>query len=101
MSQAFYERPILNSPYEYPGRHWQLDDRGLPTDEVVETRRKAEFISPVPPRRRRPASRSSLYCRSGRRSCPRPSSNTTLIRSSTGSVGKWTAGAACPKRSGA
>ena len=48
MSQAFFERPILNSPYEYPGRHWQLDDRGLPTDEVVETRRKAEFISPVP-----------------------------------------------------
>ena len=48
MSQAFYERPILNSPYEYPGRHWQPDDRGLPTDELVETRRTAEFISPVP-----------------------------------------------------
>ncbi len=21
MSQAFFERPVLNSPYEYPGRH--------------------------------------------------------------------------------
>ena len=48
MSQAFYERPILNSPYEYPGRHWKLDRDGLPTDEVVESRRIAEFISPVP-----------------------------------------------------
>ena len=25
MSVAFYERPILNSPYEYPSRHWRLD----------------------------------------------------------------------------
>ena len=48
MSQAFYERPILNSPYEYPGRHWKLDRDGLPTDEIVESRRTAEFISPVP-----------------------------------------------------
>lgn len=48
MSQAFYERPILNSPYEYPGRHWKLDRDGLPTDDIVESRRTAEFISPVP-----------------------------------------------------
>ena len=48
MSQAFYERPILNSPYEYPGRHWKLDARGQPTDEIVASRRTAEFISPVP-----------------------------------------------------
>ena len=48
MSQAFYERPILNSPYEYPGRHWKLDRDGLPTDQIVESRRTAEFISPVP-----------------------------------------------------
>ena len=48
MSQAFFERPILNSPYKYPGRHWKLDDHGLPTDEIVESRRVAEFISPVP-----------------------------------------------------
>ena len=48
MSQAFYERPILNSPYAYPGRHWKLDARGQPTDEIVASRRTAEFISPVP-----------------------------------------------------
>jgi hypothetical protein len=24
MTNAFFERPILNSPYEYPTRHWEL-----------------------------------------------------------------------------
>jgi len=48
MSQAFFERPILNSPYDYPGRHWTLDRDGLPTSEIVESRRTAKFISPVP-----------------------------------------------------
>ena len=48
MSETFFQRPILNSPYAYPGRHWKLDHRGLPTSEIVETRRTAEFISPVP-----------------------------------------------------
>ena len=22
----FFRKPILNSPYDYPGRHWELDD---------------------------------------------------------------------------
>ena len=54
MVSQFYERPILNSPYEYPSRHWELDDDGLPTHRIVETRRDARFITPIPkPRRRR------------------------------------------------
>jgi len=48
LSKSFFERPILNSPYEYPGRHWKLDRDGLPTSEIIESRRTAEFISPVP-----------------------------------------------------
>jgi hypothetical protein len=24
----FFEHPILNSPYEYPARHWELDAQG-------------------------------------------------------------------------
>jgi hypothetical protein len=28
---SFFERPILNSPYAYPDRHWELDDDGQPT----------------------------------------------------------------------
>ncbi|HEY9285137.1 MAG TPA: DEAD/DEAH box helicase family protein [Pyrinomonadaceae bacterium] len=54
MSNDFFERPILNSPYEYPLRHWELDEQGQPTQRVVERRRLAEFITPIPkPRKRR------------------------------------------------
>ena len=54
MSDQFFERPILNSPYEYPGRHWELDDSGQPTQQILEQRRAAEFVTPIPkPRRRR------------------------------------------------
>ncbi len=31
MDNQFFEQPILNSPYEYPARHWELDDQGQPT----------------------------------------------------------------------
>lgn len=48
MDNPFFERPILNSPYGYPGRHWELDDTGQPTRKIVETRRRAEFITPIP-----------------------------------------------------
>ena len=43
-ANPFFERPILNSPYEYPVRHWELDETGQPTQQVVESRRRAEFI---------------------------------------------------------
>ena len=52
MSNPFFDRPILNSPYEYPSRHWELDPSGQPTQRIVERRRRAEFISPIPRARR-------------------------------------------------
>jgi type III restriction enzyme len=53
---SFFERPILNSPYAYPGRHWELDADGQPTGRLVEARREARFITPVPrPKKRRHA----------------------------------------------
>jgi type III restriction enzyme len=48
MTNAFFERPILNSPYEYPGRHWELDEEGQPTQRIIESRRVASFITPIP-----------------------------------------------------
>ncbi len=48
-----FERPILNSPYEYPTRYWELDDQGQPTQKVIESRRPAEFIMPIPKPRKR------------------------------------------------
>lgn len=54
MSDQFFEKPILNSPYEYPGRHWELDASGQPTQQILSHRRGAEFVTPIPkPRRQR------------------------------------------------
>ncbi len=43
MDNQFFEKPILNSPYEYPTRHWELDDQGQPTQQIIRNRRRAEF----------------------------------------------------------
>lgn len=48
MVNRFFEQPVLNSPYEYPSRHWELDDQGQPTQRIIEKRRQAEFITPIP-----------------------------------------------------
>ena len=48
MSDDFFLHPILNSPYEYPRRHWELDDTGQPTQAIIENRRRADFITPIP-----------------------------------------------------
>ncbi len=55
MDNDFFKRPILNSPYEYPARHWELDAQGQPTQRIIESRRKAEFITPIPKSRKRKA----------------------------------------------
>ena len=48
MSDHFFDRPILNSPYEYPSRHWELDESGQPTSRILDRRRRVSFITPIP-----------------------------------------------------
>ena len=56
MENKFFKAPILNSPYEYPSRHWELDEHGQPTQKIIESRRRAEFITPIPkPKKQRGA----------------------------------------------
>jgi len=59
MSDRFFEQPILNSPYHYPARHWELDDSGQPTQSIVEARRRADFITPIPRARRQTGGQQS------------------------------------------
>jgi type III restriction enzyme len=59
MSDEFFKRPILNSPYEYPTWHWELDDQGQPTGRKIETRRRAEFITPIPKPKKRKAAKGA------------------------------------------
>ena len=53
MDDRFFKQPVLNSPYEYPMRHWELDEEGQPTQKIIESRRIAKFITPVPKPRKR------------------------------------------------
>ena len=53
MSNPLFDKPILNSPYECPRRHWELDDEGQPPQKIIETRRRAKFITPIPKARKR------------------------------------------------
>lgn len=56
MSNPFFEHPIINSPYERPSQHWELDESGQPTQKIISTRRRAEFITPIPkPKKRKRA----------------------------------------------
>lgn len=59
MPADFFQQPILNSPYERPGRHWELDDSGQPTGREVGSRRPARFVSPIP----QPKGARRLRCR--------------------------------------
>ena len=36
MDNRFFERPIINSPYEYPTQYWELDAQGQPTQQIIE-----------------------------------------------------------------
>ncbi|MBD3338440.1 MAG: restriction endonuclease [Candidatus Lokiarchaeota archaeon] len=56
MDNRFFEQPILNSPYEYPTQHWELDEQGQPTQRIISKRRRAEFITPIPKPRKRKGS---------------------------------------------
>ncbi len=62
MTDQFFERPILNSPYEFPARHWELDADGQPTNRIIETRRRSDLITPVPkPKKRRQSGKQSSF----------------------------------------
>lgn len=53
VSNPFFDHPVLNSPYECPARHWELDESGQPTQRIQEGRRPAQFITPIPKPRKR------------------------------------------------
>ena len=59
MAAKFFEKPILNSPYDPPTRHWELVD-GVPTDNRLDGRRPSEYVTPVPPARRQDAAQRAM-----------------------------------------
>jgi Type III restriction enzyme, res subunit. len=61
MTDLFFKQPILNSPYEYPSRHWELDKDGQPTQKIIESRRRADFITPIPKPRKRKGQQGLIF----------------------------------------
>ncbi len=93
MVESFFERPILNSPYAYPGRHWELDAEGQPTNHIEERRRRSELITPVPKpqkRRRSPGQAELGLGDAGGLSTPEQEYNPTpIINEIRGYVEAW------------
>jgi type III restriction enzyme len=47
-------------PYSYPARHWELENQGQPTQQIIDTRRRAAFLTPIPKPRKRQGSAAQL-----------------------------------------
>ena len=92
MSTEFFSRPILNSPYEYPARHWELDTEGQPTGRQLQSRRAAEFITPIPaPRKIKGKSQAILNLDEGKgiSTSDQQYAQTSLINDLRNTVDKW------------
>ena len=93
MDESFFERPILNSPYASPPRHWELDADGQPTNRIIETRRRSELITPVPKpqkRRRSPAQEElRLAAADGLSTAEQEYNPTPIINEIRGHVDAW------------
>src|ERR1700680_3124533 len=50
---GFTNNPIINSPFERPQWHFELDAEGQPTGRKLPDRRESSHVVPVPAARRR------------------------------------------------
>ena len=91
MDNQFFEKPILNSPYDYPSRHWELDDAGQPTQRIAESRRRAEFITPIPKAKKQKtaAKQDSLLFDDGLSTQSQQYAHTAIINGVRQEVDKW------------
>jgi type III restriction enzyme len=92
MSNAFFERPILNSPYEYPARHWELGPDKQPTQRVIPSRRSADFVMPIPaPKKRKGAEKQESLLFDERSTQEQQYDHTAVINAVRAEVDKWRA----------
>ena len=93
MADSFFTKPIINSPYEYPTRHWELDGEGQPTHRLIDRRRRAEFVTPIPKARKRktPGAQDALEFgdRTGVSTKAQEYDPTPIINELRGHVDRW------------
>jgi type III restriction enzyme len=92
VESQFFEKPILNSPYGYPVLHWELDKTGQPTQKIIETRRPAEFITPIPkPKKQKGAQQQEALLFDETLSTQAQQYHSAIINSVRTEVDKWRA----------
>ena len=91
MSNPFFEQPILNSPDEYPSRHWELDETGQPTQKIIERRRPAQFITAIPKHKGSTAEQPALVFGEGKdlSTAKQQYEDTAIINSVRDQVDRW------------
>ena len=93
MSNLFFERPILNSPYDLPAKHWELDASGQPTQKLIESRRRAQFITaiPKPKKRKRSDTQEEIVFDEGKGISTKSQQydTTSIINEVRGQVNAW------------
>jgi len=55
------ENPIINSPFAEPTQQHELDKRGNPTGNILETRRKSTYLTPIPQPRRQTSAQLAMF----------------------------------------
>ncbi|MBH2019876.1 MAG: DEAD/DEAH box helicase family protein [Burkholderiales bacterium] len=92
MENQFFEKPILNSPYGYPVLHWELDPTGQPTQKIIDKRRPAEFITPIPkPKKQKSAQQQEALLFDETLSTQAQQYHSAIINSVRTEVDKWRA----------
>jgi type III restriction enzyme len=92
MNNAFFERPILNSPYEYPAHHWELGPDKQPTQRIIDSRRRADFVMPIPaPKKRKGADKQAALLFDERSTQEQQYDHTAVINAVRAEVDKWRA----------
>ena len=94
MSKTFFEHPILNSPYNYPAMHWELDNDGQPTNKIMDNRRRSDLITPVPKAKKQKQSKKVqaemlLQDEGGLSSASQEYNPTPIINEIRGYVDSW------------
>ena len=93
MPDLFFEKPILNSPYEMPTQHWTLDESGQPTQQITHSRRRAELVTPIPkPRKQTGGVRQAQFVLDEQDALATKSQryqHTAIINSLREEVSKW------------
>ena len=91
MDNQFFEKPILNAPYSYPERHWELDKTGQPTQHILEKRRPAEFITPIPKPKKQKGGEQEALLFDDKLSTQAQQYHSAIINSVRAEVDKWRA----------